>query len=83
MTTKEVADQRDPVPGRRNLEAIDTLLSADVVSVEAPATKACPRRWAGAPRSAAEPVVEDNPGHSAEVEPLPERRPLHVSTTSW
>lgn len=70
MTTKEVADQLVALcRAARNLEAVDTLLSADVVSVEATGNETMPAVMTGrdAVRGKTEWWIQNHVVHSAEA----------------
>src|SRR4029079_6098752 len=77
MTTKEVADQLVALcRAGRNLEAVDTLLSADVVSVEARGDEIMPAQMNGrdAVRGKNKWWTDTHKIHSAEVKgPFPNR----------
>jgi ketosteroid isomerase-like protein len=75
MTTKEVADQLVALcRAGRNVEAVDTLLSADVVSVEARGDETMPAQMSGrdAIRGKNKWWIDNHKIHSAEVKgPFP------------
>jgi ketosteroid isomerase-like protein len=75
MTTKEVADQLVALcRAGRNIEAVDTLLSADVVSVEARGDETMPAQMSGRDvvRGKNQWWIDNHKIHSAEVKgPFP------------
>ena len=87
MTTKELADQLVALcRAGRNLEAVDTLLSADVVSVEARGDETMPAQMSGRDviRGKNQWWIDNHKIHSTEVQgPFPNGDRFAVISTSW